>query len=109
MPFNKARPGRNRVLVSGAEQALESFKEEIANELGIPDYTRIDRGELTSRQNGYVGGTMVRKMIQQVETQLAGGQLQPSNLVQQPAPKQPQAQTQVAQPQITQPQNTQLI
>lgn len=102
MPLNRARPGRNRVLVSGAQQALESFKEEIANELGIPGYNSLDRGELTSRQNGYVGGTMVRKMIQQVESQLAGGQLQPSQLVQQPAPKQPQDQTQVTQPYDTQ-------
>jgi len=107
---NRARPGRNRILVSGAEQALENFKEEIANELGIPNYTGIDRGELTSRQNGYVGGTMVRKMIQQVETQLAGGQLQPAHLVQQPAPKQPQEQTQVTQqPQAAQPQDTNFL
>lgn len=108
MPAGGSRTGRKRVLVIGAEQALEDFKLEIANELGIADYAGIDKGELTSRQNGYIGGTMVRKMIQQVENQLAGGQLQASQLTQQPAPKQ----TQVGQPQSTQQgtqQGTQLL
>ena len=63
--------GRNRVLVSGAEQALNNFKYEIASELGL-DYNG-DKGNLTSRQNGYVGGLMVRKMIAQAESQLANG------------------------------------
>jgi hypothetical protein len=63
--------GRNRILVSGAEQALNQFKNEIASELGL-DYSG-DKGNLTSRQNGYVGGLMVRKMIAQAENQLAGG------------------------------------
>jgi hypothetical protein len=62
--------GRNRVLVSGAEQALNRFKMEIATELGL-DYNG-DKGNLTSRQNGYVGGTMVKRMIEQVERQLSG-------------------------------------
>lgn len=63
--------GRNRILVSGAEQALNRFKNEIASELGL-DYNG-DKGNLTSRQNGYVGGLMVRRMIAQAESQLAGG------------------------------------
>ena len=64
------KSGRNRIAVPGAEQALENFKYEVANELGI-NYTG-DLGELTSRQNGYVGGYMVKKMIQQVESQMSG-------------------------------------
>ncbi|NLP36747.1 MAG: alpha/beta-type small acid-soluble spore protein [Firmicutes bacterium] len=72
MATNKVnQTGRNRILVSGAEQALERFKYEIANELGL-DYNG-DKGNLTSRQNGYVGGLMVRRMIEQAETQLANG------------------------------------
>ncbi|MCW3489920.1 alpha/beta-type small acid-soluble spore protein [Dethiobacter alkaliphilus] len=71
MATNKVnQQGRNRVLVAGAEQALEQFKNEIASELGL-DY-QGDKGNLTSRQNGYVGGLMVRKMIAQAESQLAG-------------------------------------
>ena len=67
---NPNQTGRNKVLVAGAEQALERFKYEIASELGL-DYNG-DKGNLTSRQNGYVGGYMVKKMIQQAESQLAG-------------------------------------
>ncbi len=72
MPANQRKTGRNRVLVPGAQQALENFKYEIANELGVNYNT--DPGELTSRQNGYVGGEMVRRMIQQAENQMSGGQ-----------------------------------
>ncbi len=86
MVTNQRRSGRNRVLVPGSEQALENYKYEIANELGI-NYTG-DLGELTSRQNGYVGGYMVRKMIQQVENQMAQGQVQTAQLAQQPQPQQ---------------------
>ncbi|NLL20600.1 MAG: alpha/beta-type small acid-soluble spore protein [Firmicutes bacterium] len=94
MPANQRRTGRNRALVPGAEQALENFKYEIANELGIANYQGMDKGELTSRQNGYVGGYMVRKMIQQVENQMAGGQIQTTQLANQPAP---QGQSQIQQ------------
>ncbi len=64
----------NRILVRDARQALDNFKYEIANELGL-NYNG-DLGELTSRQNGYVGGYMVKRMINQAENQLAG---QPNN------------------------------
>ena len=42
---------------------LNQFKTEVANELGINNYEQIDKGQLTSRQNGYVGGNMTRKMV----------------------------------------------
>ena len=60
----------NQILVREARQALDNFKFEIANELGI-NYNG-DLGALTSRQNGYVGGIMVKRMIQAAENQLAG-------------------------------------
>lgn len=60
----------NQILVREARQALDNFKYEIANELGI-NYNG-DLGALTSRQNGYVGGLMVKRMIQAAENQLAG-------------------------------------
>ena len=77
MPTNNQaqKSGRNRIAVPGAEQALQNFKYEVANELGI-NYNNVDPGELTSRQNGYVGGYMVRKMIEAYESQLAGKQTQ---------------------------------
>ncbi|RQD69537.1 MAG: alpha/beta-type small acid-soluble spore protein [Tindallia sp. MSAO_Bac2] len=62
--------GRNRILVPGAEQAMEKFKYEVANELGI-DYNG-DLGNLTSRQNGYVGGIMVKKMIADYQSKASG-------------------------------------
>ena len=60
----------NRILVREAAQALDNFKYEVASELGI-NYNG-DLGALTSRQNGYVGGIMVKRMIQAAENQLAG-------------------------------------
>lgn len=62
----------NQIVVREARQALDNFKLEVANELGI-NYSG-DLGALTSRQNGYVGGMMVKKMIQAAESQLAGKQ-----------------------------------
>jgi len=57
----------NRALVPEARSALDRFKYEVANEVGIPNYDQVDKGNLTSRQNGYVGGNMVKKMIQMAE------------------------------------------
>lgn len=59
------------MIVKEARQAMDSMKYEIANELGI-NYNG-DLGNLTSRQNGYVGGNMVKRMIQQAESQMSGG------------------------------------
>ncbi|WP_139905997.1 alpha/beta-type small acid-soluble spore protein [Clostridium thermarum] len=60
----------NRVLVPAAKAGLNRFKLEIASELGISNYDSIDKGELTSRQNGYVGGEMVKRMVQEYESKL---------------------------------------
>jgi hypothetical protein len=57
----------NRVLVPTARQGLDRFKTEVASELGLANYEAIDKGNLTSRQNGYVGGTMVKRMVEAYE------------------------------------------
>ncbi|KGG79878.1 spore protein [Caloranaerobacter azorensis H53214] len=62
----------NKVVVPEAKQALEQMKIEIANELGLSNYNSIDKGNLTSRQNGYVGGYMVKRLIEQAERQMSG-------------------------------------
>ncbi|NMA01465.1 MAG: alpha/beta-type small acid-soluble spore protein [Clostridia bacterium] len=62
MPRNTNKPA-----VQGATNFLNQFKHEVANELGITNYQQVDKGSLTSRENGYVGGYMVRKMIQYAE------------------------------------------
>ena len=61
----------NRTAVPEAKEPLDKFKYEVANELGVP-LTEGYNGDLTSRQNGSVGGYMVKKMIEQQEKQMAG-------------------------------------
>lgn len=61
----------NKILVPEARQALEQLKLEIANELGLSDYNSIDKGELPSRVNGYVGGYMVKKLVETAQNQMA--------------------------------------
>lgn len=64
---------RNRVEVPEAKAALESFKYEVANEIGVP-LKHGYNGDLTSYQNGSVGGYMVKKMITDYEKRMAGSQ-----------------------------------
>lgn len=61
---------RNRTLVPEAKQGLNKFKLEIASQLGIDNYDQIDKGNLTSRQNGSVGGEMVKRMVENYERNL---------------------------------------
>jgi len=62
----------NRVLLPEARQALDSFKYEVASELGLSEKARTKGWEnMTSRECGMVGGMMVKKMIQQAESMLA--------------------------------------
>ncbi len=61
----------NKLTVPEAKQALNNMKYEIARELGI-NLKQGDNGDLTARENGYVGGYMVKRMIRQAEQQMAG-------------------------------------
>jgi len=67
-------PNRNSNEVLVNSNALNQFKTEIANELGITNYDSVDKGQLTSRQNGYVGGNMTKKMVAFAEQALSEGQ-----------------------------------
>jgi hypothetical protein len=67
MPRNNNKPA-----VQGAKNVLDNMKYEMAGELGIANYNNIDKGNLSSRQNGYVGGYMTRKLVQFAEEQLKG-------------------------------------
>lgn len=58
-------------MVPEARGALNNMKYEIARELGV-DYQQAYKGNLSARENGYVGGYMVKRLIQQAENQLAG-------------------------------------
>ena len=55
-----------------AKPALNNLKTEVANELGLSNYDQADKGNLTARQNGYVGGYMTKKLVEMAERQLAG-------------------------------------
>lgn len=61
----------NKTSVPEAKEAMNRFKYEVANELGVPLKDGYN-GDLTSRQNGSVGGYMVKKMIEAQEKQMAG-------------------------------------
>ncbi len=57
--------------VPEARAAMESFKYEVANEIGVP-LKQGYNGDLTSAQNGSVGGYMVKKMIEAEERKMSG-------------------------------------
>ena len=75
MEFKMERSGLieegQEAAVPEAKGALDKFKYEVASELGVP-LTDGYNGDLTSRQNGSVGGYMVKKMIEEQERQMAG-------------------------------------
>ena len=61
----------NKTLVPEAKEALERFKMEAANEVGV-NLKQGYNGDLTSRQAGSVGGQMVKKMIEKYENDIKG-------------------------------------
>ena len=63
----------NKAAVPEAKGALNRFKFEVANELGVPLRDGYN-GNLTSKQNGSVGGYMVKKMIEAQERSMSAGQ-----------------------------------
>lgn len=56
----------NQIVVPEAREALNRFKMEAANEVGV-NLTQGYNGHLTSREAGSVGGQMVKKMIEAYE------------------------------------------
>ena len=68
--FLMANKSSNTAAVPEAKGALDKFKYEVASELGVP-LTDGYNGNLTSKQNGSVGGYMVKKMIEEQEKQMA--------------------------------------
>ena len=66
---NNNNNGRNKIMVPNAREAMNKFKMEAANEVGV-DLKQGYNGDLTSRQAGSVGGQMVKKMIESYENNL---------------------------------------
>jgi hypothetical protein len=58
---------RNQKLVSGASQALDQMKYEIASEFGV----QLGANE-TSRQNGSVGGEITKRLVAYAEQHMSG-------------------------------------
>ena len=56
----------NRINVPEAREAMDKFKMEAANEVGV-NLKQGYNGDLTSKQAGSVGGQMVKKMIKSYE------------------------------------------
>ena len=59
----------NKSLVPEAKEALDRFKMESANEVGV-NLKQGYNGDLTSKQAGSVGGQMVKKMIESYENSI---------------------------------------
>lgn len=68
-----SRRSPNTPEVPTAKDALDRFKFEVANEIGVP-LKQGYNGDLTSRENGSVGGEMVRQMIRRQEEEMANQQ-----------------------------------
>ncbi len=65
----------NQPVKAAASSALEQMKYEIASELGITNYAQMDKGQLPSRVNGYVGGNMTKRLVAYAEQALSNGQI----------------------------------
>lgn len=55
--------------VPEAKQAMEQFKMEAANEVGV-SLKQGYNGDLTARQAGSIGGQMVKKMVEDYENRM---------------------------------------
>ena len=60
----------NRLNVPQARQAMDQFKMQAANEVGV-NLKNGYNGDLTSREAGSVGGQMVKKMVEAYEQNLS--------------------------------------
>lgn len=62
-----ARNRSNRLLVSGAQSAVEQMKMEIASEFGVQL-----GAETTARANGSVGGEITKRLVSLSQQQISG-------------------------------------
>ena len=61
----------NKKLVPEAMDSLDRFKYEVASEVGV-NLKNGYNGDISARDAGRVGGNMVRKLIQQAESNMIG-------------------------------------
>lgn len=68
---NTNSSSRSNRLVPEATAALNRMKFEIASEMGV-NLKEGYNGDLTAKENGTVGGYMVKRMIEQAERNMSG-------------------------------------
>ena len=61
----------NQINVPQARDALNNMKYEIARELGV-NLKQGYNGDLPSRQAGYIGGYMTKRLVEQAERAMSG-------------------------------------
>ena len=61
---------KSKIVVPEAKDAMNRFKMEAANEVGV-NLKEGYNGDLTSKQAGSVGGQMVKKMIESYEKSMS--------------------------------------
>ena len=59
----------NKLLVPGAQSAIDNMKAEIASEFGV-----TLGADTTARQNGSVGGEITKRLVKQAQSQLGTSQ-----------------------------------
>ena len=64
-----ANSNSNQKVVPEAREALDKFKYEVASEVGV-NLKQGYNGDISAKDAGRIGGNMVRKMIQQAESQM---------------------------------------
>lgn len=72
--MNSNSSSRNKLVVPGAQNAIDQMKYEIANEFGVnlgPD--------ATSRANGSVGGEITKRLVRMGQNQMAGNNQNSNN------------------------------
>ncbi|MBE5760793.1 MAG: alpha/beta-type small acid-soluble spore protein [Clostridiales bacterium] len=70
MQKNSSSSG-NSPAKNAAKQHLDNLKYEIANEVGV-NLKEGYNGDITSKDAGYIGGNMVKRMIEDQERKLSG-------------------------------------
>ena len=61
----------SKISIPEARQAMTNMKYEVAGELGI-NLVKGYNGNLTSKDAGSIGGSMVKKMIEAQQRQMSG-------------------------------------
>lgn len=69
--MNSNNTNKNRLVVPGAQNAIDQMKYEIANEFGV-----TLGADTTARANGSVGGEITKRLVQMGQNQIKGNSQQ---------------------------------